>query len=261
MLDGREDQAAGLRRLFRRAPPNVVALFVTGHARAEIAGLAARRMSVQGRVAVLDEGRGEAGVASGLGVTAEGDLLNLIDGRTALDSLLRVSPEGVLHLPIAGAAVAFALLEDDYRERLITGLLALQRRCSLMLINASLVEALPHSPFVQAAPRRLLMVEASGRGVTDAYACIKTLAAAGAGDLQVAVARARSRAEARALFVQLEGLVRHHVGLPLCFLGEVERDDLGTALAAEPQARSDHAAAAAFLRRLAGWSRPAPSGV
>ncbi len=260
MLDGREDQAAGLRRLFRRAPPIVVASFVTGHARAEIAGEALRRMSRQGRVAVLDEGRGEASVASGLGLATEGDLLNLIDGRTALDSLLRVSPEGVLHLPMAGAAVAFALLEDDYRERLITGLLALQRRCGLMLINASLSEALPHSPFVQAAPRRLLMVEASGRGVTDAYASIKRLAAAGAGDLHVAVARARSRADAHALFSQLDGLVRNHVGLPLAFLGEVERDDLGAALAGGTAARSDQAAAAAFLRRLAGWSRPTPSG-
>lgn len=256
MLDGREDQAAGLRRLFRRAPPNVAALFVTGHDRAVIAALAARRMSREGRVALLDEGRGEAGVASGLGVSEEGDLLNLIDGRTALDSLLRVSPEGVLHLPIGGAALAFALLDDDYRERLLTGLHALQRRCSLMLIHASLTGTLPHSPFVQAAPRRLLLVEASGRGVTDAYASIKALAAAGAGDLHVAVARARSRAEAVALFAQLDGLVRMHVGLPLAFLGEVERDDLGAALAAQPAVRSDHAAAAAFLRRLAGWSRP-----
>ena len=30
MLDGREDQAAGLRRLFRRAPPQVGALYVSG---------------------------------------------------------------------------------------------------------------------------------------------------------------------------------------------------------------------------------------
>ena len=66
MLDGREDQAAGLRRLFRRTPPNVAALFVTGHDRSAIAGLAARRMSREGRVALLDEGRGEAGTALGL---------------------------------------------------------------------------------------------------------------------------------------------------------------------------------------------------
>lgn len=260
MLDGREDQAAGLRRLFRRAPPNVVALFVTGHGRAAIAGLAARRLVSEGRVAVLDEARGEAGMAAGLGVPEEGDLLNLIDGRTAIDALLRVSAEGVLHLPIAGAALAFPLLDDDHRERLITGLHAVQRRCSLMLIHASVALTMPHSPFVQAAPRRLLVVEASGRGVTDAYAQIKELAAAGAGDLHVAVARARSRAEARALFSQLDGLVRSHVGLPLAFLGEVERDDLGMALAAQPSVRSDRAAAAAFLRRLAGWSRPAARG-
>ena len=35
MLDGREDQAAGLRRLFRRAPPKVVALYAGGRRAAD----------------------------------------------------------------------------------------------------------------------------------------------------------------------------------------------------------------------------------
>ena len=41
MLDGREDQAAGLRRLFRRAPPQVVALYAGGRRAADNAALAA----------------------------------------------------------------------------------------------------------------------------------------------------------------------------------------------------------------------------
>lgn len=45
MLDGREDQAAGLRRLFRRAPPQVVALYAGGRRAADNAALAAHRIA------------------------------------------------------------------------------------------------------------------------------------------------------------------------------------------------------------------------
>ena len=40
MLDGREDQATGLRRLFRRAPPSVVAVFACGKDARELAAQA-----------------------------------------------------------------------------------------------------------------------------------------------------------------------------------------------------------------------------
>ncbi|HQU90542.1 MAG TPA: flagellar FleN, partial [Denitromonas sp.] len=44
MIDGREDQAAGLRRLFRKAPPTVVAVFSTGHVAARTAARAITRL-------------------------------------------------------------------------------------------------------------------------------------------------------------------------------------------------------------------------
>ena len=56
MIDGREDQAAGLRRLFRQAPPTVVALYATGRHRGQNAVLAAHRIAGRAnRVLLLDE--------------------------------------------------------------------------------------------------------------------------------------------------------------------------------------------------------------
>lgn len=256
MLDGREDQATGLRRLFRRSPPSVVAMFVCGREPRRIAAGALLDMARRaGRTAVLDEARGEAALAAQFGLPDCGDLLNLIDGRTHVRALIQDVEPGLCHLSVAGAALALPLLEDDHRERVITGLHEIQRHCQLILIHGGATDAMQPSPFVLAAPGRLLIVEASARGVTDGYAIIKRLAESGAGDLSVAVTGARDRAEARALFSQLLTLVRQRVGLPLRFLGEVERDDLAMQLQEHSPLRLEREASAAFLRRLSAWTR------
>jgi len=67
MFDKREDQAAGLRRLFRRAPPQVVALYACGRHRSHNAVLAAHRIAGHAeRVLILDEAEGEVGLATAL---------------------------------------------------------------------------------------------------------------------------------------------------------------------------------------------------
>jgi hypothetical protein len=83
------------------------------------------------------------------------------------------------------------------------------------------------TPFARAAGRRLLVVEASGVGARGACQWIKGLAAAGAGSLEVAVSGARDRADATALFASLNDFTERHVGLPLVWRGEVERDGAG----------------------------------
>ncbi|TVO57331.1 MinD/ParA family protein [Denitromonas halophila] len=252
MIDGREDQAAGLRRLFRKAPPTVVAVFSTGHAAAKTAALAITRLGGQAhRVLVLDEAAGANSLADVWGHAPGGDLLHVLDDRQTLEGLLLPVPGLMGRLPTAAVAMALPLLDDERRAQLLTHLQSLQRRTRFMVIHASAQALDPVSPFVFAAPRHLVLAEASGRGATEAYACIKALAAQGAGSLHVAIARARDRADARAFFDRLAALARAKVGIPLAWVGQVERDDLAGPLlhhAALPQE-----AEAAFLRRLHGW--------
>src|SRR5690606_15742070 len=125
------------------------------------------------------------------------------------------------------------------------------RRAGFVLVHAATDAAADPSPFVFAAPRRMLVAEVSRTGALEAYALIKALAAAGAGSLHVAVADAPTRAEAAAFFDSLDALVRRHVGVPLAWLGEIERDDLAGGLAAEPALSSPREPEMAFLRRLA----------
>lgn len=256
MLDGREDQATGLRRLFRRSPPSVVAFFVCGK---DARGLAGRAMVAMARgahrLAVLDEARGEAALAPHFGLPERGDLLNLIDGRTQIDSLVQEVGPGLYHLTVAGAALALPLLDEDHRERVLDGLHEMQRHCQLILIHGGATDLVQPSPFLLAAPGRLLVVEASARGVNDSFALIRRLAGAGAGDLSIAVTGARDRADARRLFAELEVLVGRRIGLPLRFLGEIERDDIAGLLQEHSPQRREREASAAFMRRLTAWTR------
>ncbi|MER2551783.1 MAG: flagellar FleN, partial [Thauera sp.] len=116
MLDGREDQAAGLRRLFRRAPPQVVALYAGGRRRADNAVLAAHRIAGRSaRVLVLDEAEGGANLSRALGVAAGVDLLQLLDGRSTLADVVQLVPGLVGRVPVAAAALALPLLDDARR--------------------------------------------------------------------------------------------------------------------------------------------------
>lgn len=262
MIDSHEDQAAGLRRLFRRAPPTVVALYTAGRARAQIAVQAARRLAgAVERVLVLDEVRGEQSFAAELGVSEGADLLSVLGGRTRAEELVQPVPGLIGRVPVAAAALALPLLDEERRGQLIEGLRALHRHAGFVLVHADVDSAADPSPFVFAAPRRLLVAEASRSGALEAYAIIKALATAGAGSLHVAVAGARSRSDASAFFDSLDDLVRAHVGVPLAWLGEIERDGMAAGLASEAASSSPREPEVAFLRRLAALAgRRLPPG-
>ncbi|MDR3212586.1 MAG: flagellar FleN [Azoarcus sp.] len=264
MIDGREDQAAGLRRLFRQTPPAVVAFYVTGRHRAGNAILAAHRIAAQRqRVLLIDEAAGDEALAETLGLAPGPDLLQMLDGRLTLAELLQPVPGLFGRVPAAAAALALPLLDDARRACLVQAVRVLHRHAGFVLIHAGCDSARDPSPFVQAAPQRLLVAEASASGATDAYRVIKQLAAAGAGSLHIAVTRARSSDDARNFFTSLQKLVRHHVGVPLVWLGEVERDDLAAGLTRMPSAASAREEGATFLRRLAGttvWRQAGASG-
>ncbi len=255
MIAAHEDQAAGLRRLFRRAPPAVVALYAAGRNPPRTAVQAVYRIAGSAeRVLVLDEADGEDALAGALDLPAGSDLLSVLGGRIAPGDLLQPVPGLIGRVPVAAAARALPMLDDERRLQLIEALRSLYRRAGIVLVHASCDGADDPSPFVHAAPRRLVVAEANRSGATQAYRLIKQLAGAGAGSVHVAVSQADGRAEASAFFASLDDLVRRHVGMPLVWLGEIERDDLAAGLTAEP-ASLPREAEFAFLRRLDALSR------
>ena len=115
MLDGHEDQAAGLRRLFRRAPPQVVALYACGRHRTHNAVLTAHRIAGHAeRVLILDEAEGDAGLGAALALGPGRDLLQVLDGRTTLADVLQPARGLLGRVPTVAASAASAGAVADF---------------------------------------------------------------------------------------------------------------------------------------------------
>lgn len=262
MIDPHEDQAAGLRRLFRRAPPVVAALYATGRSPGHLALKAAHRIAgVRERVLLLDEVQGAGALGEVLGLPEVGDLLGVLGGDHSLRDRVQPVPGLLGRVPVGAAGLALPLLDDERRALLVDAVRALLRKASFVLVHSSSEAAEDPSPFIFAAPRRLIVAEASRCGATDAYRTIKRLAAAGAGSIHVAVAGARGREDAKAFFASLNALVNRHVGVPLAWLGELERDDLASGLNTEFREASPADTEAAFLRGLARFGHAHGAGL
>jgi len=249
------DQAAGLRRLFRRTPSAVVALFASGRAPRTLAlqTLVALTEGAR-RVVVLDEHAPDDGsLLSAFGFPEGVDLLGALQGQHDVTENMREVADGLWVVPAAATVHAVSLLDDAHHARLEAGITELQRRADLLAIHA-VGDARRLTPFARAAGRRLLVVEASGVGARGACQWIKGLAAAGAGSLEVAVSGARDRADATALFASLQDFTSRHVGLPLVWRGEIERDGLAEAMCTPMGERHPAEGAQAFIRRLRAWS-------
>jgi flagellar biosynthesis protein FlhG len=179
------DQAAGLRRLFRRTPSAVVALFASGRAPRTLAlqTLVALTEGAR-RVVVLDEHAPDDGsLLSAFGFPEGVDLLGALQGQHDVTENMREVADGLWVVPAAATVHAVSLLDDAHHARLEAGITELQRRADLLAIHA-VGDARRLTPFARAAGRRLLVVEASGVGARGACQWIKGLAAAGPAPLR-----------------------------------------------------------------------------
>jgi flagellar biosynthesis protein FlhG len=211
------------------------------------------------RVLLLDEASGEGALSRILDLPDGPDLLSVLGGQVRAVDLIQTVPGLIGRVPIRAAALALPLLDEERRNHLVNTLRSLYRYAAFVLIHSSCDAAEDPSPFIFAAPRRLVIAQASRSGATDAYQIIKRLAAAGAGSIHVAISRARNRDDAAAFFASLDKLVQRHVGIPLAWLGEVERDDLARGLGCESAEAGPRESEAAFLRRLSALGRAAVS--
>lgn len=256
MIEHREDQASGLRRLFRRAPPHVAVLYATGRHRATSALQTAYNLAGgHGQVLLLDEAGKDHSLHHLIDHPAGADLLGVLGGNLRPRDLLQPIPGLLGRIGIEAAALALPLLDDDRRARLVAALRHLLRPATSVLIHSTLENATDPSPFVFAAPRHLIIAEASRSGATETFQLIDRLAQAGVSSLHIAVARAQDAREAQAFFTSLNQIVRGRIGVPLAWLGQMERDDLGAGLTHNAAAASQRGAEAAFLHRLEHMAR------
>ena len=107
------DQAAGLRRLFRRTPSAVVALFASGRAPRDLAvqTLVALTEGARRIVAIDEHGPERGSLLAAFGYPEAGDLLGALQGPFEVSDTMREVAEGLWVVPAAAAALAVPLLE------------------------------------------------------------------------------------------------------------------------------------------------------
>ena len=215
MVDRREDQASGLRRMFGR--PALYALGVAGEGSTAVTMSLAGALARQGqRVLILDRNRGEA--ASALNLRARYELAQALDGDIRIADALVESPEGIGVLPAMRGLDRLAQGGADWRRNLEALLAPVAPP-----YNAWLVNGIP-PPGSDADV--LLVVAPTQSAIKETYAQIKTLnREARRGAMRVVVDRARSESVALTAFTSVAETARRFLGARLECLGYLPRDE------------------------------------
>lgn len=254
MFNEQFDQAAGLRRLFHAAPPQVVGIVpCSASVMPWVAQQILARASDTERLLALDEWGAYGNLADSLLVSSRFDLLQAAEGHVNLQDCLVDVRKG---LQLAAVSRLASALGGDrmVNQRVLSLLKDLQRHFSEWLVVARAADAMGVSSLLSAVPSVVMAVDARPESVTAAYATLKQLAERD--DLPAATVvftQPQSR-EAQALASNLQRVVHDQLGLPLVFARDLKQA-LSVGEAASPQKFLDRLLLAASRpnRRVAGW--------
>ena len=222
------DQAAGLRRLFGRAPLRVVAFAAgsVGVGKSLLVTNLASSLAFQGKdVLILDENTKNT-IASCYGARAHHDLLHVINREKSLSEVLLTVEPGVRVLPAALAVKKLGNLNRTQQETLLESIVGMECPADVILVDASLDHPLGFSPLGLAAQETVIVMSATGASITDAYALIKKVSLGYARKhFRVLVNKVRAIDEALTLYSNIEK-VTHGRGLArLEYAGFVPLDE------------------------------------
>ena len=178
VFERKGDQAEGLRRMLGLERVRTIALFgARGRAGTTtcIMNLAAALGQAGRSVLVVDEHYGPDNISGMLGLSARGDLKQVLAGDRSLREVLEHGPQGVLILPAANGARMLGRLPTLQRERAAAGFRALDDLCDLVLIDALAPTPLQGAVFGGAAQETVIVLEPDVTAITQAYALIKQL--------------------------------------------------------------------------------------
>jgi flagellar biosynthesis protein FlhG len=229
MRERNQDQARGLRTIFCRNGPAMLAFVGAADTTGVTLDMALTLAQGGYRVLVLDRTHGEA--ATGLGLKARYDLAHLLRGERRLDELLQWSPQGIGVLPGARALAASDDGDPDVRAGVARFLASIRDRFDLCLVNgappAISDDDIPHEVVLVTSPTRA--------SITDAYARIKALApTADRFRMRVVVNRATSEDSARCIYTSLAETARRFLAAQLDYGGYLPPADTAPARRAQP---------------------------
>lgn len=223
MLKLNDDQAAGLRRLFRRTAPKVVAV-VGGQAASgatRIACALAERLAAHGVMATLiDEHRSPRGAASVLDVRFRYDLWQVVNGDVPLQRAAVAVNDRLRFLSAARLAQRRDQLDEVQRSSLEQCWPHLSAGSEVVVIDANIHAGGKLSPLAAKAAVIAVVTGSGSAAVMGSYLTLKSIALAlRSARLGVVVNRAADAQQAAYIGENMRGLIRQQLGRSMEFFG------------------------------------------
>lgn len=218
MLSLRDDQAAGLRRLFPAARSATGIVFAGAAGRGPlIAGLARGLAAAGKQVLVVDE---QGAAAAALGLRPRFDLLQAANRDVPLDKVLLHADDAIRLLPAARASRQLARLDAMTRQALDGQLGHLMQGADFVLADAALRAGSPGMSLLAQPQRVIVATTGDGASLTETYAQMKRLAqSCDCRRFGCVILHAANPAAGEAVFANLREVTRRHLGRELELLG------------------------------------------
>ncbi len=223
------DQAAGLRRMNKPKPVQVIAVTSGkgGVGKTNISVNLAAAMGVAGKkVMLFDADLGLANVDVVLGLQPRRNLSHVIDGECGLEEILLDGPAGMKVVPASSGTKRMAELTPSENAGLIRAFSDLGDDLDVLVVDTAAGIADGVVSFTQAAQHVILVVCDEPASITDAYAMIKVLSREhGIRHFRVLANMTQTSHHGRTLFGKISSVAERFLDVNLEYIGAIPFDE------------------------------------
>ncbi len=222
------DQAQSLRKINTSRRVKVIA--VTGGkggvGKSNISANLAVAMAGMGRnVMLMDADLGLANLDVLLGIHAQHNLAQVLDGTASLEDVIIEGPGGIQVVPASSGVERMANLSVREHATLIRAFGDLYRPVDVLIVDTAAGVGSSVVNFTRAAQQVVVVVCDEPTSLTDAYGLIKVLSRDhGISRFQIVSNRCASRGEGRALYEKLLKVANRFLDVALYYMGDVPED-------------------------------------
>jgi len=223
------DQAAGLRRMAKQKPVQVIAVASgkggVGKTNVSV-NLSLALVGMGKEVLLLDADLGLANVDLLLGLRAEYNLSHVINGERTLEEVIIKGPEGLNIIPAASGTQMMSELSPAQHAGVIQAFSELSTPVDILMIDAAAGISDSVVSFTKASNEVIVVVCDEPTSLTDAYALMKVLNTDhGIQRFNILANSVRSPKEGLNLFAKLTRVTDHYLDVTLDYMGAVPYDE------------------------------------